>query len=334
MHVGKDGNVLTYSSPNRVGDGSTPLQLRVISHNVRYAATSRFKNEQPWSERVPLILTQLQHETRPINITAPGAVGAFIGLQEVLHKQLVDILVGLNKVEDHHGSNPPQGPLWAHIGVGRDDGKTAGEYSTIIYPVNLFKVLHEENIWLSPTPDRPSKGWDAGNIRILTIGVFEHKPTGRRLIAANTHLDNEGSRSRFESVGIILKSLKRIRAEWSRDGEPGLAIFLTGDFNSFPTKEAYQAIKGSGYLKDLYDEIDAKDHYGETDTFSGFEPEKQRHEQGRIDYIWLGPDEEATSAGVSKTPWVPGGYAVLPNLFKGGIYLSDHRAVVGDFTLL
>ncbi len=35
------------------------LPLRVITHNIRYATNSLFKNERPWSERRPMIMSQL-----------------------------------------------------------------------------------------------------------------------------------------------------------------------------------------------------------------------------------------------------------------------------------
>jgi endonuclease/exonuclease/phosphatase family metal-dependent hydrolase len=310
-----------------------PLQLRVISHNIRYATSAPFSNERPWPERAPHLLNQLQHELRPISLSpvSDAGVAAFVCLQEVLHKQLLYILAGLNHLEDYKGSDPPAGPLWAHIGVGRDDGKTKGEYSPILYPVKLFKLLHEEKVWLSPTPDRPSKGWDASSIRILTVGVFEHIGSSRRLIAANTHLDDAGSKSRKESVGVILRTLKRIHSEWAQDGE--LAIFLAGDFNSIPTQEAYLAIKESGYLKDTHDEVDVKDRYGNSNTFTGFEPDKGKDDQKRIDFVWLGPAAEKVPSGMAETPWDVEGYAVLPNVFDAGVYLSDHRAVVGDVQL-
>ncbi|KAI6084675.1 endonuclease/exonuclease/phosphatase family protein [Hypoxylon rubiginosum] len=310
------------------------LHLRVITHNIRYAASDLSRNERPWSERSPLILSQLHHELRPVTIapTEPGAEGqaAFVCLQEVLHNQLVDVLAGLNDLGDQKGDTPPDGPSWAHIGVGRDDGRRKGEYSPILYPVKLFKLLHQETRWLSPTPDRPSKGWDAGSIRLLTVGVFEHRATRKRLVAANTHLDNAGSKSRFESVAIILETLKRVHSEWS--GGSTLGLFLAGDFNSFPTQEAYQAVNNSGYLIDLHNEVQPKNRYGDVITFTGFEPEKDKDEQGRIDFIWLGPTSNKSTT-LQSTPWTVDGYAVLPNLFEAGAYLSDHRAVVGDFTL-
>jgi hypothetical protein len=41
--------------------------------------------------------------------------------------------------------------------------------------------------------------------------------------------------------------------------------------------------------------------------------------------------QESTDA--EKTRWGVQGYAVLPNRFEDGIYISDHRAVVGDVVL-
>ncbi|KAI1412372.1 endonuclease/exonuclease/phosphatase family protein [Hypoxylon sp. FL1857] len=310
------------------------LHLRVITHNIRYAASDLSENERPWSERGSLILNQLQHELRPIGLT-PSELGtenqaAFVCLQEVLHNQLVDILADLNGLDDYQDDKPSNGPFWAHIGVGGDDGKRKREYNPILYPVKLFELLHRETIWLSPTPDRPSKGWDARSIRFLTVGVFKHIPSRKRLVAANTHLDDAGSKSRAESVAIILKTLRRVHSEWLRGSELGL--FLAGDFNSFPNQEAYQAVIDSGYLTDLHSQIKAKDRYGDIVTFTGFEPDKDKDEQGRMDFIWLGPISKKSDS-LQNTPWTVDGYAVLPNLFEAGVYLSDHRAVVGDFTL-
>ena len=69
--------------------------------------------------------------------------------KEVYHNQLLDLAVLL-------------GPTYGHVGVGRDDGKEAGEYSPIFYDQTRFEVVKWKTLWLSPTPDVPgSKGWDA-----------------------------------------------------------------------------------------------------------------------------------------------------------------------------
>ncbi|KAF2114232.1 Endonuclease/exonuclease/phosphatase [Lophiotrema nucula] len=331
------------------------LQLRVLSFNVRYATSSPFTNEKPWSERFPLVLNQLQHETRFLDGTSIDAVhtdssthpaAAIICLQEVLHVQLVDILNGLNELppSSDKSQTPTDGPIWAHIGVGRDDGHTKGEYSPIIYPVKIFRLLHYETIWLSPTPDRPSKGWDAGSIRILTVAVLEYKSSGQRVLASTTHLDNDGSKSRENSVIVILDTLKRIQKDWATSN--ALPIFLAGDFNSFPNQEAYLGMERSDYMYDMWQFISPKRRYGEQITFTGFEPDKDTDEQGRIDFIWLGPKDGvcippkdgnsllAASDVPKSCSWIADGYSVLSNVFEDGVYLSDHRCVVGDLRLI
>ena len=269
--------------------------------------------------------------------------------------QLSDILHGLNYLSppiEH--SLLPKGPKWAHIGVGRDDGHTRGEYSPIIYLIQSFDLIHFESQWLSPTPDRPSKGWDAGSIRILTAGIFEHRETGYRVLACNTHLDERGRESRLKSIGIILSTIKRLREEWpahassseklSAARKQDIAVFLAGDFNSFPDQEAYLALQSSDLMCDMHDFVPPEMRYGNQDTFTGFEPDKSIDERGRIDFIWLGPKQRVSGhrlpkdrhgmREISSSPeWTVDGYAVLPNVFEDGVYSSDHRCVVGDVTL-
>ncbi|KAK6080483.1 hypothetical protein SCUP515_03502 [Seiridium cupressi] len=332
-----------FSGSGPAASTAAPLQLRIVSFNIRYATSSPFAGERPWEERAPHVTNQILHEVRFANVHGPqtkgsaghsasGHASAFVCLQEVLHTQLVDVLAALNGLPTNEkGDEPAQGPHWAHIGVGRDDGEKKGEYSPIIYPVNTFNVLHYDTVWLSPTPDKPSKGWDAGSIRILTIGVFEHKQTKERLVAANTHLDDQSSKSRFESVKIILDTLRKVHQQWSQGRK--LAVFLTGDFNSFPDQEAYMSMKEDGWLSDLHEEIPPRDRYGENVTFTGFQPDKWKDERGRIDYIWFGPNDKSSGNEALGNPWKPIGYAILPNVFDNKVYLSDHRAVVGDLHL-
>ena len=100
----------------------------------------------PWADRKHLVIAQYLHETRFV----PGAL---LGLQEVLRSQLLDILDGLNQ-----HSEPTD---WEYIGVGRDDGKDRGEMSPILYRSSVYRLIKFTNLWLSETPDVPSKGWDA-----------------------------------------------------------------------------------------------------------------------------------------------------------------------------
>jgi hypothetical protein len=137
----------------------TELPLRILTHNIRYATSSPFKGELPWDDRKQPLLNELLFNTRNQD--------AFICLQEVLHNQLVDVLSGLNQHSSTVPKRASETQQWEYIGVGRDDGHKAGEYSPIFYQPSVWQLRHWENVWLSKTPNKPSKGWDAASIRIL-----------------------------------------------------------------------------------------------------------------------------------------------------------------------
>ncbi|KAF1984367.1 endonuclease/exonuclease/phosphatase [Aulographum hederae CBS 113979] len=298
-------------SPITSGSGismkySSSLFLRLITHNIRYATSSPFKNEEPWPTRAPRLINELL-------FTTANDQNSFICLQEVLHDQLLDILQGLNAKAD---------PEWDYIGVGRDDGERAGEYSPIFYRPSVWRLDDFETLWLSETPDVPSKGWDAGSIRILTTGVFTHRESRRRLVAMNTHLDNEGSVSRLESARIIMNQIDRLT--FLEGGQRQLPVFLAGDFNSEVDQEAYKALNAeSSPIEDLETFMNAGDRYGNSNTFTGFSSEDGP--PSKIDFLFLGRR--------GKEMWKVQNYAVLANRFDDGVFLSDHRAVVGDVVL-
>ncbi|GIC85803.1 endonuclease/exonuclease/phosphatase family protein [Aspergillus udagawae] len=293
------------------------LPLRILTHNIRYATGSPFKGELPWDDRKQPLLNELLFNTRNQD--------SFICLQEVLHNQLVDVLSGLNQ---HSSTVPPtsasETQQWEYIGVGRDDGHKAGEYSPIFYQPSVWQLRHWESVWLSETPSKPSKGWDAASIRILTIGVFTHIMTRLTVLAMNTHLDDQGSRSRFEAAKIILQKIDDYRSGDFRDSIAG--VCLTGDFNSQETQEAYNVLTGSeSSLVDTAKVVEPSQHYGDYFTWTGFGYEGE--DPTRIDYILMGPGKNKHGS------WKVNGYAVLANRFDSGVYLSDHRAVVADVTL-
>ncbi|KAL3444958.1 Endonuclease/exonuclease/phosphatase [Aspergillus insuetus] len=297
---------------------ATGIPLRVLTHNIRYATSHPFKGERPWEERAPYLLNELLYNTRNQD--------SFICLQEVLNNQLIDVLSGLNSgtPEDETSTSSPN---WAYIGVGRDDGYKAGEYSPIIYRPSVWELRHWETVWLSETPGVPSKSWDAASIRIVTIGVFTHHVSRQTVLAMSTHLDDQGSRSRFEAAHIILRKIEEYRS--GRYGNMISGIFLAGDLNSQENQEAYSVLTApESSLADSINFVKPAARYGYHTTWSGFGYEGLV--PGRIDYVLLGPANRAESRDL---PWKIEGYAVLENVFEDGVYNSDHRAVVVD-TLL
>jgi endonuclease/exonuclease/phosphatase family metal-dependent hydrolase len=280
--------------------GVQSVPIRLLSHNIRYAATNLDKGEKPWPMRAPQLIAELRFHT----ITAPES---FICLQEVLHKQLIDIVRGLNETSSNAKSSE-----WAFLGVGRDDGKQAGEYCPILYRPAVWNLIESRTIWLSQTPDRPSRGWDAACNRLLTIGIFEHRQSRRRVVAMNTHLDHVGVEARANSAKLIIQEI--LKASKGND----MPTFLAGDFNSEENQEAYLALSaGDSPVQDLQGLVPEKRRYGYRETFTGFD--SWTGSSVRIDFLFLG----------KYSPWKVLTYAVLENKFDG-LYVSDHRAVVAD----
>jgi endonuclease/exonuclease/phosphatase family metal-dependent hydrolase len=191
---------------------------------------------------------------------------------------------------------------WAFIGVGREDGIMKGEFSPIFYRPAVWVLEKFETVWLSKTPDVPSKGWDASSTRILTIGLFRHIKTERKLLAMNTHMDDQGKLARLEGAKLIVKQITRF-SEMVADGDNSnqigpLPVFLAGDFNSEPNEEAYGVLNAADSpVHDLRDTVcytvPAPYIYGHENTFTGFgksqkeDPEKRIGAYFQVEYILL-----------------------------------------------
>ncbi|CAL3964021.1 unnamed protein product [Diplocarpon coronariae] len=216
--------------------------------------------------------------------------------QEVLHSQLVDVHAALNH------STPSDGG-WAHMGVGRDDGKQAGGYSPIFYRPSMWKLQNWKTRWPSPTPEDPSTSWDAGNPRVVTIGTFAHVHSSPKVAIPCTLFD-EGSQSRRESVRLILAAFDALTV--SQDLS---AVLLAGDLNSPPTDESYQDMMSQeSTMEDVCLQVPTEKRHGDERTHTSF---------GCAD-----------SDGVTSRT-----YGVLTNRFDDGVCLSDHRACVADIPL-
>lgn len=266
------------------------MKLRLYTHNIRYDNRHPVKGERLWEERQPLVSESIRFNTQP------GA--AVVCLQEVLHNQLVDIVDFLNQESKNttgHGD-------WAYYGVGRNDGNQSGEYAPILFRQSDWHVVSNNTYWLSPTPDKPSKGWDAALSRIVTTVVLRSKASGEKVKVLNTHFDHKGVEACRELSKLIMKKMS--------GSEPA---FLCGDFNTQPTDEPYKLLLKSGFR----DSRVQGRTYGYNLTFSDF---TRKHEANTIiDYIWAG-----------KGPvWQT--YGVVPNYFD--FYMSDHRPVIADYLI-
>lgn len=150
---------------------------------------------------------------------------------------------------------------YKYIGTGRDSSPTGGEYSALFYNDKKYKVLQQSTFWLSKTPEKVSKGWDAMYERVCTYGLFEDKANKRRFYVFNTHLDHVGEVARENSARLIIDRISSINKEQ-------LPVILTGDFNSETSSRAYKYI--SSKMNDTRT-ISQMPAFGPEGTFNNFE---------------------------------------------------------------
>jgi endonuclease/exonuclease/phosphatase family metal-dependent hydrolase len=201
-----------------------------------------------------------------------------------------------------------------YCGNGRDDGKEAGEYSAILYRKEMIDLLADSTFWLSPTPSRPSKGWDAALPRIVTWAFFKAKTSGRSFYVFNTHFDHMGEIARRESARLLLTQILRIAGK-----EP---VVVTGDFNSTEQDSAYRILlqHGSGVplLRDSFN-ISRLPHHGVVSTFFGFDARTEDPGE-RIDFVFVSDCVTVLRHGTLTD-------------FRDGRFPSDHLPVLVELNL-
>ena len=254
--------------------------LYVGTYNIRYKNKDDSIKGNVWTKRCQVMCDQINFESPDV-----------LGMQEVLVGQLHDF----QRLLDNYSS----------IGVGRDDGKEAGEYAAIFYKNDRVKLLDSGNFWLNETPDVPKLGWDAACIRICTWGKFKDLRTKKKFYFFNLHMDHVGVVARREAAKLVVSRIK----EMAQDAP----VVLTGDFNVDQTDEIYGIFTHSGNLKDSYE--NARIRFAENGTFNSFKVETKT--DSRIDHVFVSPSFKVEAYGLrTDSYWA-----------KGRRNLSDHYPV-------
>jgi endonuclease/exonuclease/phosphatase family metal-dependent hydrolase len=227
-------------------------QLNIITYNIRLNTPS--DGENAWPYRKDKVISLLKFHEADI-----------FCLQEVLDDQMRDV--------DSAFQN------FTYVGVGRDDGKKAGEYSPVFYNKERFVEISSGNFWLSETPGVPGLGWDAACIRICSWVLLEEITSNRKIRVFNTHFDHIGVEARKNAADLIITEIKK-----AEDGNP---VILCGDFNLPP--ESVPVKKLSAYLFDSYT-ISKMPPYGPAGTWAGFSYDGEVGK--RIDYIFVSKEIE------------------------------------------
>lgn len=225
-------------------------RFNVATYNMRNANKGDSVNGNGWGQRLQVIAQMIQFHDFDI-----------FGTQECKYNQLTDLKNSL--------------PGYEYIGIGRDDGMQAGEFSAIFYKTERFSLIKKGDFWLSTITDRPNKGWDAALPRICSWGEFKDKQTGFTFYMFNLHMDHIGKVARAESAKLVLAKIKELAGNHP--------TILTGDFNVDQTSESYSLINSSGALKDAFETAPLK--YALNGTFNNFKSDSKT--DSRIDHIFL-----------------------------------------------
>jgi len=257
-------------------------EIKIMSYNIRLDVKS--DGENWWEKRKDKVAGLLNYYEAD-----------FIGLQEVVHNQLLYLKDSL--------------PGYSFTGVGRDDGKEAGEYSCIFYRKDKYTVVEQSTFWLSPTPGVPSKGWDAALNRVCTYGLFKNNKTKKLVWVFNTHFDHMGKLARLESAKLIIKKINELNTK-------NYPVIVSGDFNSRPGDEPSQYMMANMQNSRSISKL----VYGAADTWNGFKFNEKPN--GCIDYIFVLNDKRIT---VSKFATITDSYDMK--------YPSDHFPVLATINI-
>jgi endonuclease/exonuclease/phosphatase family metal-dependent hydrolase len=253
--------------------------LIIGTFNLRYDNAGDTGNR--WKDRAPIVTSLIAFHGFDI-----------LGTQEGLKNQLDDISNAL--------------PEYDHYGVGRDDGKDAGEHSAIFYRKGRFTLQDKGDFWLSATPNKPTLGWDARCCkRICSWVKLKDKQTGKILWVFNAHYDHEGQVARAESSKLVLQKIKTIAGKDR--------VLFMGDLNGGHSSEPYKIIATSGLLSDTYTRV--AHPYANNPSFQAFG--RQLGGSEIIDHIFVTHQFTALRWGI------------LSDCYHGK-YPSDHFPVLAE----
>ena len=252
--------------------------LKVMSYNIRLGVGKDGTNS--WQYRCPATIAMLEDLQPDV-----------FGVQEAVDFQI--------KFLDEFAED------YKSVGVGREDGKSKGEHMSIYWNKKTVKMLKWGTFWLSETPEKPSKGWDAACFRTATWALMKDKKSGKKFYYVNTHLDHKGKEARKNGLKLIVDRIAEINPE-------GYPMVLTGDFNMTPDDKALVDLdKMMTSTKKIAKKTD------NTGTFNGWGKAKPNYE---IDYIYV-----SGFSGVKEYKVVNKRYVNIP-------FISDHYPIMSVIT--
>lgn len=245
--------------------------VRVMSYNIRYGTANDGDNH--WDKRKDFLIETIRAFDPDL-----------LGTQETLGFQRDYLSAKLNGYDV--------------LGVGRDDGKDAGEMTALYYKRSRFEKLDGGHFWLSEMPDQPgSKSWDTSLTRMATWVKLRDRlqPKAKPIIFFNTHFDHRGNQARVESAKLIRRKIV--------EASKTCRVIVTGDFNAGEDSAPYSAFFGADEsgkppVRDAY-RIAHPTRATNEGTFSSFKAEATSGP--RIDWIGVSREWQVLQSTIDRT---------------------------------
>ena len=125
---------------------------------------------------------------------------------------------------------------YKYIGVGRDNGKKEGEYTSIMYNSKKLSVGKSGTFWLSETPDKASSGWGADHPCDAVWAIFKEKKSGKSFFVVNTHIDVDDPDYQKQAIELILQKIDALNTG-------NLPVVFTGGFNMEDGDQNLEVVK-------------------------------------------------------------------------------------------
>ena len=268
-------------NPNPIKEINSEQQTRIMTYNLKVSGTGQYAPTKRAPSVVKSVLSYM-----------PDSVGFEEASPEWM-RMLKEQLTG-----------------YAYVGIGRDRNNT-GEASPVFYLEEKYDLVDSGTFWLSETPEKVSRGWDAFFFhRVCTYAVLKNKETGFTYAHFNAHFDHIGVVARNESAALVCRKIAEIC--------PDIPVLFSGDLNDDEGGAMYERILESG-MKDT--KFLAKDTM-DSGTYHGYSEKTEEERTKPIDFIFV----NAYHADVLK-------YKVDLEKFEG-IYPSDHHPVITDLLLV
>lgn len=259
--------------------------LKLMSFNIRYYKKGA-DGSNGWENRKEAVLKMLREENPDI-----------VGFQEP-HRPQVDYL----KV---HLSD------YGSVDMGRDadtdiekkpDG---GEHLMLMYRKSRYILLDSGFFWLSETPEKASRGWDAMCRRVTVWGKFRDRKNGKEFYYFDTHFDHIGSNARKHEAEMMAAKMREIAGDKA-------TVFVSGDLNTTYDHDALSPLRawmsGARETSPVTDESPSFNDWGKRDLW--------------IDHIFY------------RRAKIIGYKTVMNSEAKYGVpYLSDHNPIFALFRL-